>query len=132
MENALDQKLYMKAKKIADDTYKRPSAYKSMFISKKYKELGGKFKNKGTGKLSKWIEEEWIQVLPYLESGKKVVCGSGANKKGCRPFKKINSNTPMTINELIKKHGKTKLLELAKLKRKNMNTRINWTAGRKY
>ena len=38
-----DSSEYKKAKKIADETYSRPSAYKSMFISRKYKELGGKF-----------------------------------------------------------------------------------------
>ncbi len=33
-KNILNPKLYAKAKKIADDTYKKPSAYKSMFIQK--------------------------------------------------------------------------------------------------
>lgn len=37
--------LYKKAKKIADDVYKKPSAYKSGFIVKKYKELGGTYTN---------------------------------------------------------------------------------------
>ena len=43
-DNILNPKLYEKAKKEADKVYSRHSAYKSMFISKKYKELGGKYK----------------------------------------------------------------------------------------
>ena len=132
MENAIDKNLYLKAKKIADATYKRPSAYKSMFISKKYMELGGKFKGKSKGKLSSWLRSEWVQVVPFLETGKKVVCGEGSNTKACRPTKRINKDTPITIDELIKIHGKKKLLELAKKKQKNMDLRINWKAGKIY
>jgi len=132
MENAIDKRLYQKAKEIADKTYERHSAYKSMFISKKYLDLGGKFKGKSKGRLSNWRTEEWIQVVPFLETGKKVVCGQGSNTKGCRPTKRINKDTPITINELIKIHGKKKLLELAKKKQKNMNLRINWKAGKVY
>ena len=42
--NVLNPKIYREAIKIADETYKRNSAYKSMFIVKKYKQLGGKWK----------------------------------------------------------------------------------------
>ena len=132
MENAIDKNLYLKAKKIADATYDRPSAYKSMFISKKYMEMGGKFKGKSKGRLSNWRSESWIQVVPFLETGKRVVCGEGSNTKGCRPSKKVNKDTPITIDELIKIHGKKKLLELAKKKQKNMDLRINWKAGKIY
>ena len=132
MENAIDKSLYRKAKEIADATYKRPSAYKSMFISKKYMEMGGKFKGKSKGRLSRWSSEKWVQVVPYLETGAKVVCGEGSNTKGCRPTKRINKDTPITIDELIKIHGKKKLLELAKKKKKNMDLRINWKAGKVY
>jgi len=36
-ENVLNPRLYKKAKKIADDTYKKPGLFKSAFIVKKYK-----------------------------------------------------------------------------------------------
>ena len=45
-DNILNKDLYKKAVKQADETYKKPSAYKSMYIQKIYKELGGKYKNK--------------------------------------------------------------------------------------
>jgi len=38
-----DKELYDKAKAIADKTYKKPSAYKSGFIVKTYKDLGGTY-----------------------------------------------------------------------------------------
>ena len=132
MENAVNKSLYRKAKGIADKVYDKHSAYKSMFISKKYMEMGGKFKGKSVGRLSAWRTEKWVQVVPFLESGKKVVCGEGSNTKGCRPTKRINKDTPITIDELIKIHGKKKLLELAKKKKKNMDLRINWKAGKVY
>ena len=50
MPKILNPKIYKKAKKIADETYKKPSAYKSGFIQKKYKELGGKFADDGNEK----------------------------------------------------------------------------------
>ena len=133
MDKILNPEIYKKAKKKADETYERHSAYKSMYIQKVYKELGGKYKGKKkTQGVTRWNEEKWIQVKPYLESGKKIECGSGDNKKGCRPLKRISKDTPITLPELIKIHGKKKLLELAKKKQQNMNTRINWKLGKIY
>lgn len=129
----LDKSIYKKAKKKADETYERHSAYKSMYLSRVYKEMGGRYKTeKKDSKLKNWRDEQWVQVLPFLLENKKVPCGSGDNKKGCRPLKKINKDTPITLSELIKKHGKKKLVDLAKLKRKNMNIRINWEEARRY
>ena len=45
-DNVLNPKLYREAKKIADKTYERHSAYKSMFIVSTYKKLGGKYSSK--------------------------------------------------------------------------------------
>ena len=59
-DNILNPKLYEKAKKEADKVYSRHSAYKSMFISKKYKELAGKYKTtkKKSGSNDNWNKEE--------------------------------------------------------------------------
>lgn len=125
--NVLNPKLYREAKKIADKTYERHSAYKSMFIVSTYKKLGGKYSTKkDSGGVDRWNKEKWIQVVPFLESGKRIACGSGDNKKGCRPSKRVDKNTPITIQELIKKHGKAELLKAAKKKKANMNLRLNW------
>ena len=128
-DNILNPKLYEKAKKEADKVYSRHSAYKSMFISKKYKELGGKYKTtkKKSGSTDNWTKEEWIQVIPYLTKGEKIVCGLDNKKnKVCRPLKRINSNTPITINELLKLHKKEDLIKLANRKLKDMDGRIFW------
>lgn len=126
---------YKKAKKEADLKYEKHSAYKSMFIAKRYGELGGTYdkdKGKKDTKLSTWRQERWITVEPYLKEGKKIACGSekAPNIHACRPSKRINKNTPTTIDSLIELHGKKKLLELVALKKKGK--RINWEAGRAY
>ena len=37
----------------------------------------------------------------------------------------------LTIDEVIEKHGKKKVIELANMKRKDLDTRINWNTGKK-
>jgi len=128
-ENILNPEIYKQAKKIADETYERHSAYKSMFINKKYTELGGKYKTKKKkeGKTDRWNKEEWIQVIPYLKTGEKIVCGKDNKKnKVCRPFKRIDKDTPITIKELLKIHKKEDLIKLGNKKIKNMDGRIFW------
>ena len=128
MDNIINKDLYKKAKEQADKTYKTHSAYKSMYIQKVYKELGGKYKGtKNKEGVKRWNKEEWIQVKPYLESGKKLVCGGSERKnKVCRPLKRVNDNSPITIEELIKLHPKKDLIKLANKKIKDMKGRVYW------
>lgn len=129
-DNIIDKKLYLEVKKEADNKYKRHSAYKSMYISKLYKEKGGRYKKqKKDNKLQKWTSEKWIQMKPYIMDNKKIACGSTGNPNTCRPYKRIDSQTPITADEAIKKHGKKKLLDLINKKLKNMDLRINWNEG---
>jgi hypothetical protein len=132
--NILNPKLYKKAKRKADEVYKRHSAYKSMYIQSEYKRLGGKYKNKKpTGGVGRWISEQWVQVLPYLKSNKKIACGSNNKKnKVCRPLKRIDKNTPITIPELLKLHSKKDLIKLAEKKNKNMDGRVFWKSLKFY
>ena len=126
-DNVKNPSLYRKAKKIADETYKRNSAYKNMFLVKKYKDLGGTYSGEKTDKgVTRWNKEKWIQVVPFLEKGQKIACGIGGGGKGCRPSKRIDKDTPTTIQELVKKHGKAPLLKLANEKRKDMSKRVLW------
>lgn len=126
--NILNPKLYEKAKQKADLTYKKHSAYKSMYIQSEYKKLGGKYKGKKNKEgVDRWNKEEWIQVIPYLESGKKLVCGGSERKnKVCRPLKRVNEKTPITIKELLKIHPKSELIKLGNKKLKDMNGRVFW------
>ena len=131
-DNILNPELYEQAKKEADEKFdEKTSAYKSMNIVKRYQELGGKYNTKkkedDTGK---WRKEEWIQVIPFVTVNEQIPCGSSIrDKKACRPLKKVDKETPITIKEIIKKHGKEKVLELARKKNKDMKGRLNWIEG---
>lgn len=132
-DNVLNPTLYRQAKKEADEKYKKPGLYKSAWMVKRYTELGGKYsgtKPKNTG-INRWLKsEDWIQVLPYITKGEKLICGSTEGKQiACRPTKRATKDTPITIQECIAKHGKAKVLELARHKEKNPNSRINWVSG---
>ena len=88
MDKALDKNLYAKVKAQADEIYKKPSAYKSGYIIKRYKELGGKFRDDGKPKLLKrWFREEWGDV-------------GGKSYPVYRPKKRISKGTPLTIYEI--------------------------------
>ena len=129
--NILNKEKYRKAKSKAIKTFgKKSSAYKSMYIVREYKKMGGKYKGKkSTNGLSRWNKEKWIAVLPYLK-GENVACGATLNKKvSCRPKIRKNKSTPITIKEVIKLHGKNKVKALARKKNKNMKGRLNWKKG---
>lgn len=132
----IDKKLWMESKLIADETYKKPSAYKSMYIAKKYKQLGGKYDESKRGKKKKeqtkeWLKEEWIQVKPFVESKKKIKCGKGGGNKVCRPSKTVEGAEfkDMTIQQILDKWGKKKVMELTNKKLNDMDGRLNWKDG---
>ena len=87
-----DISLYSKAKQIADKTYSKPSAYKSGFIQKKYKEMGGDYKDDGEKPLKRWFEEDWKDI---------------GNKEYpvYRPTKRVSKKTPLTATEIDPKQA---------------------------
>ena len=90
--------LYEQAKKIADETYKKPSAYKSGFIIKKYKELGGTYtgkkdENKG---IARWFKEAWKDI-------------GNKDYPVYRPTKRITKDTPLTADEIDEKQAKKQI-----------------------
>jgi hypothetical protein len=88
MVKFLNKKLYENVKKMADDIYIKPSAYKSGFIVKKYKELGGKFQDDNEDKnLKRWFEEDWKDIADL-------------DYPVFRPTKRINNKTPLTPDEI--------------------------------
>ena len=97
--------LYNKAKEIADKTYKKSSAYKSGFIVKKYKELGGGYVDDNKPKnLKRWYEEGWVSV--------------GGLYPTYRPTKRISKATPLTVNEISSKNLKKQIALKQKIKGK--------------
>lgn len=126
-----DSKEYKQAKRSANQKYgEKSSLYRSAFIVKKYKELGGKFKGKKPSEkagIKRWIEgEQWIHVIPYLTKGEIVPCGSTGNIEPCRPLKRASDKTPITIKELLKIHTKTDLLKVARAKKRSPQKRLVW------
>jgi hypothetical protein len=98
MPKILNPDLYQQAKEYADKIYSKPSAYKSGFIVKKYKELGGKYEDDNKPKnLKRWYKEDWKDIgdLDYPVF---------------RPTIKINSKTPLTPNEIDKNNLKNQIL----------------------
>lgn len=99
MSEPLDKELYEKVKRQADNKYEYPSAYKSGYIVKKYKSLGGKYAGKKdeTNGLSRWFKEEWKDLNP---KGKYPVY---------RPSKRITKDTPLTSKEIDKEQLKSQI-----------------------
>ena len=143
-ENVVDKELYKKVKVAAKRKFERyPSLYASSWITGEYKRRGGKYttdKKIQKGKKEElsgqklWYKEEWIQIVPYLEKGVKVACGDKKkHTKACRPLYRVNktgkNKTPPTINEIVNKYGKNKVLKLAKKKNRDMGGRLNWIKG---
>lgn len=94
----LDQKKWAEAKKLADLVYKVPSAYKSGYIVKKYKELGGRFasqRSKSKTGLTRWFAEKWVNQHKSV--------GYQHKNDVYRPSIRVTKKTPITWSELTKK-----------------------------
>jgi hypothetical protein len=88
MPTILNQRLYNAVKQEADDKYIKPSAYKSGWIVKTYKERGGKYADDNKPKnLKRWFKEDWADIgnKPYPVY---------------RPTKRISKETPLTASEI--------------------------------
>ena len=127
MDNAIDKQLYKVVVKEAKKKFEKwPSAYASMWVQKRYQELGGEYTKKGVG-LKNWRREHWIQVLPLLKDGKVVACGDDNKEtKACRPTVRVNKDTPITLQELLELHSVDDIIKAAEKKNANMSKRLNW------
>ena len=127
MDNAIDKQLYKVVVKEAKKKFESwPSAYASMWVQKRYQELGGEYTKKGVG-LKNWRREHWIQVLPLLKDGKVVACGDDNKEtKACRPTVRVNKDTPITLQEQLELHSVDDIIKAAEKKNANMSKRLNW------
>jgi len=136
MSTPTNIKLYEKATGVVTKTYgTKTSAYRSMAIVRQYKQMGGTYKKNANTKpqgVSRWLKEQWIQVIPFIDHKQKIPCGSSRRRKhACRPSLRISKSTPITIQEVIKKHGKQKIKQLASKKKANTEkSRVNWVKGK--
>jgi hypothetical protein len=129
----LDKDIYNRATKLADEKYKKNSAYKSMYLVEQYEKLGGKInpKLKSKSKLKTWIKEKWVNLSPIalgLETdiNKLPKCGikhpkQKKNPTICRPTKRINKDT----TSLAQSFTKSQIKKAFQIKKKGK--RINWS-----
>ena len=116
----LDKKLYDSIKKDVYKKYPKHSAYRSMMIVKKYKDAGGKYKDAGERKTTKWLGQQWSSVNDYYHDDKVVKCGSSNTEEKfneyplCRPLS--------IIQKLSKPQMKTLIDEKNKLQQKQLIT----------
>ena len=92
MSEPLNKELYNLASLIGRLIYKKNSAYRSGYIQKIYKQMGGKYRENDREKpLKRWYDEEWKDI------GKK-------DYPVYRPTKRISENTPLTVEEIDPKN----------------------------
>jgi hypothetical protein len=104
MPIVLDQELYDRVKAYADTVYSKPSAYKSGFIVKTYKQLGGKYgEDSKPKKLKQWYAERWEDV-------------GGKDYPVYRPTVRVNKSTPLTVAEIEPKNLKKQIETKQKIK----------------
>jgi hypothetical protein len=84
--------LYEQVKEEADKRYDKPSAYKSGWIVKTYKERGGTYAGtKPKTGLSRWYKERWMDV-------------GGKDYPVYRPTIRVSKDTPLTVQEIDPKN----------------------------
>jgi hypothetical protein len=81
-----NMRLYEEVKAYADTVYKKPSAYKSGFIVKTYKQRGGTYIG-GERPLGRWFDEKWTDV-------------GGKGYPVYRPTRRISVKTPLLASEI--------------------------------
>jgi len=99
MPTPSDMSLYNSVKEMADKIYKKSSAYKSGYIVKKYKELGGQYLDDNKPKnLKRWFSENWQDI------------GGNNSYPVYRPTKRINKNTPLLPSEIDPSNLKNQII----------------------
>jgi len=114
----------MKAKEIVYKQYEKPSAYRSMALVKKYKDMGGRLEKgekqekqeKGT---AKWLVERWVNLTPYSEGLTsdrfQYRCGEKApRQKGpsvCRPSSEVKRYSKAQIRKAVGLKSDVKVID---------------------
>ena len=126
MSKPKNMRLYIRTKQAIKREYKTkgkawPSVIGSVELSRRYKALGGKYigKKPVSSGLTRWFQEKWINICKYPN---KQFCGRTNMKNKypkCRPSKRVSKETPMTVDEIIKKYGEGHLKRLCNDKRRH-------------
>jgi hypothetical protein len=96
--------IYEIAKEEADKKYEKPSAFKSGYIVKKYKELGGTYSDDDKPRnLERWFKEKWSDV-------------GNSDYPVFRPTKRVSKLTPLTVDEIDQNQLKKQIALKQKIK----------------
>jgi len=124
MVKYLDKSIYMKAKEIVYKQYDKPSAYRSMSLIKKYKDMGGRLeKETKSGGTRSWLVDRWVNLTPYAEGLTsdrfQYKCGEKApRQKGpsvCRPSAHVKKYSKNQIKKAVEIKSDGKIVKWDKL-----------------
>lgn len=124
MATPSDPVLYKKIKdKVRSKVKRWPSAYASGQVVQQYKAAFEKthgrrkqpYISSDGAHLTRWFKEKWVDLCNTVK-GKPTPCGKSPSSKAnmypyCRPSVRVDKKTPMTVQELVKKFGKSKIAE---------------------
>jgi hypothetical protein len=102
----LDKELYEEVKRLADEKYKKNSAFKSGWITKTYLSLNGRYSGTKTKDgLTRWFKESWTDV-------------GNQSYPVYRPTKRVSKKTPLTATEISPTQLKKQIALKQKIKGK--------------
>ncbi len=113
MPEPVDVELYRRVKASASKRFlAKTSAYRSAWIVKEYKRLGGRYRSSSKSPasvgLTRWFAEQWVDLQRPVRADGKVVgyrqCGRSKASDAddypyCRPTRRVSSKTPTTVAE---------------------------------
>jgi hypothetical protein len=137
MPEPIQKEIYAKAKTIINQKYgTKTSAYRSMALVKKYKSMGGKYRDDtkaessatsrrasggGSRKTTRWLNEKWVNLNAPKKDGGYEECGT-RSKDGkyplCRPSRTVSSDTPKRFQDISKSRINAVNLKKQKLQNK--------------
>lgn len=91
----------------------KTSARRSQLIAKCRKSKGIVRKGEEGNRLKRWMDEKWVDTRKNSK-GERKPCGTGDNHY-CRPSKRVDKNTPKTVDELTPNQLKKKRAEKRKV-----------------
>jgi hypothetical protein len=125
MPEPVNKEIYTKAKAIINQKYgTKTSAYRSMALVKKYKSMGGKYRDDGgSRKTTRWLNEKWVNLNAPKKDGGYEECGKrGSSGKYplCRPSRTVSSETPKKYQDIPKSR-----IDIVNLKKQKLQNKGN-------
>jgi len=122
LNEPVNKALYERVKEMASKKFEaRTGAYRSMWIVKKYKELGGTYRDDNQPKrLNRWLDEKWVNLNAKKKDGGYEECGKRSEDGKyplCRPSRTVSSESPKKYQDISKSHIRS--VNLAKQRLKN-------------